>query len=147
MEDTRYSSDHSIRVSVEHTMTEDEKRLAKLGYKQEVKRIFNIYTNYGLTASMISVLLGVIPLYTFSLATGGPSTQLWSWVVVFSFTIVLASSLAEISCSFPTMGALYYWAFKLGGEWGPFASWMAGWTNLLGQVAGVSSGGYAGAQI
>ena len=34
------------------------------------------------------------------------------------------------------MGALYYWAFRLGGpKWGPFASWMAGWTNLLGQVS------------
>ena len=49
------------------------------------------------------------------------------------------------------MGALYYWSFRLGGpeksQWGPFASWMSGWTNLLGQIAGVASGGFAGAQI
>jgi len=46
------------------------------------------------------------------------------------------------------MGALYYWAFRLGGpEWGPFSAWISGWTNLLGQIAGVASGGYAGATV
>jgi amino acid transporter len=36
----------------------------------------------------------------------------------------------------------------LGGPtYGPFASWTAGWCNLLGQIAGVASGGYSGAQI
>lgn len=143
----RYSLNHNDRVSITKNMTEDEKRLALLGYRQEVKRIFNTFTSFGLTSSMISVLLGVIPLYTYSLATGGPSVQLWSWVIVFFFTVILVSSLAEIASAFPTMGALYYWAFKLGGEYGPFASWLAGWTNLLGQVAGVSSGAFAGAQI
>ena len=43
---------------------------------------------------------------------------------------------------------MYFWAYKLGGdECGAFASWTAGWCNLLGQIAGVASGGYAGAQI
>ena len=51
--------------------TEDELRLNKLGYKQEVKRIFGWWTNFGLAASMISALLGVIPLYSYSLRNGG----------------------------------------------------------------------------
>jgi amino acid transporter len=72
----------------------------------------------------------------------------WSWIVIGCFTIVLVSSLGEICCAYPTMGALYYWAYRLGGdEWGPFASWMAGWLNLLGQIAGVASGGYSGAEV
>ena len=100
-------SDHNTRVSpvvsLHKNMTEDERRLAALGYKQEVKRIFNTFTSFGLTASMISVLLGVVPLYTFSLSTGGPAVQLWSWVIVFFFTVILVSSLAEIACAFPTM--------------------------------------------
>ena len=29
-----------------------------------------------------------------------------------------------------------------GPKWGPFASWTAGWCNLLGQIAGVASGMY-----
>ena len=52
-------------------MTDDEKRLLKLGYVQELKRIFGSFTNFGLTSSMISILLGIIPLYTFELESGG----------------------------------------------------------------------------
>ena len=54
-----------------HVLTEDELRLSRLGYKQEAKRIFGLWSNFGLAASMISVLLGVIPLYTYSLINGG----------------------------------------------------------------------------
>jgi amino acid transporter len=53
-----------------------------------------------------------------------------------------------ISSSDALQGALYYWAFRLGGpRWGAFASWTAGWCNLVGQIAGVASGAYAGAEL
>mmetsp|Transcript_18068 Transcript_18068/g.16363 ORF Transcript_18068/g.16363 Transcript_18068/m.16363 type:complete len:561 (-) Transcript_18068:150-1832(-) len=132
----------------ELSVDEDEKRLNSLGYTQEIKRIFSGFTNFGLAASMISILLGVIPLYTFELQSGGPVIMVWSWIIIGAFTMLLVSSLAEIASAYPTMGALYYWAYRLGGPtWGPFASWIAGWCNLLGQIAGVASGAYAGAQI
>lgn len=38
---------------------------------QEAKRIFGTFSNFGLAASMISVILGIIPLYTYCLQTGG----------------------------------------------------------------------------
>ena len=78
------------------SQTEDERRLMALGYKQEVKRIFNQFTNFGLTSSMISVLLGVVPLYTFELESGGPAVQFWSWIIVGPFTVLLVCSLAGI---------------------------------------------------
>jgi amino acid transporter len=78
----------------------------------------------------------------------GPVVMVWSWVIVGSFTIILVSCLGEICSAFPTMGALYYWAYRLGGpDWGPFFSWVSGWLNLLGQIAGVASGGYSGAEV
>jgi amino acid transporter len=138
----------SLAATSEDVLAEDERRLKALGYSQEVKRIFGWFTNFGLAASMISVILGVIPLYSYSLGTGGPATMFWCWIVLGSLTLILVASLGEICSAFPTMGALYYWAFRLGGPtYGPFASWTAGWCNLLGQIAGVASGGYSGAQI
>jgi len=89
-------------------MNEDEKRLFKLGYRQEVKRIFAQTSNFGLTTSMVSVMLGVVPLYTYSLKTGGPAGMVWGWFIVGIFSFAVVSSIAEISSSFPTMGALYY---------------------------------------
>jgi hypothetical protein len=61
----------SLESSGKTALTEDEKRLAQLGYTQEVKRIFGGFTNFGLAASMISILLGIVPLYTYSIRSGG----------------------------------------------------------------------------
>jgi len=80
---------------------------------QELKRVFGWFSNFGLAASMISVLLGIIPLYSYSLSTGGPAVMFWGWIVIGLVTLILVSSLAEISSAFPTMGALYYWAYQL----------------------------------
>jgi amino acid transporter len=135
-------------LGVRLEISEDEVRLAKLGYKQEYHRIFTLWTNFGLSSSMVSVLLGVIPLYTYSLAVGGSAVLVWSWVIVGFMSLFVVSSMAEICAAFPTMGALYYWSYRLGGpKWGPFASWTAGWCNLLGQIGGVASGGYSGALV
>ena len=140
-----------IKPTTHEIEDEDERRLNKLGYLQELKRIFGAYTNFCLTASMVSILLGIIPLYPFGLTTGGPPVMFWSWLIIGSVSSIMVLSLAEIASAYPTMGALYYWAYRMGGKdkgsWGPFASWMAGWTNLLGQIAGLASGSYSGAQI
>lgn len=72
----------------------------------------------------------------------------WTYLIIGLFSLTPVCALAEICSTFPTMGALYYWAYRLGGDdWGPYASWIAGWCNLLGQIAGVASGAYAGADV
>jgi len=48
-------------------------------------------------------------------------------------------AMAEIGSSLPTSGGMYFWAAKLGGRHSRFASWIAGWFNLLGQVSLTSS--------
>jgi len=87
-------------------LNEDSIRLAKLGYRQEVRRIFMATTNFGLTASMISVLLGILPLYDYSLATGGPAVMFWSQIIVGVVSTAIVSVVGEISSSMPTMGCL-----------------------------------------
>ncbi|KAI8074555.1 amino acid/polyamine transporter I [Gongronella butleri] len=49
---------------------------------------------------------------------------------------MVALSLAEITSSLPTSGGLYFFSAQLCNEkWKPFASWMTGWFNLIGQFA------------
>ncbi|XP_038701077.1 amino-acid permease BAT1-like isoform X2 [Tripterygium wilfordii] len=57
-------------------------------------------------------------------------------------------SMAEICSSYPTSGGLYYWSAKLAGpKWAPFASWMTGWFNIVGQWAGTASVDFSLAQL
>jgi amino acid transporter len=63
-------------------------------------------------------------------------------------TICLIASVAELVSAYPTSGGLYYTISRLiSVEWTPSISWIVGWLNLLGQVAGVASSEYGSAQL
>lgn len=48
--------------------------------------------------------------------------------------------MAELVSAYPTCGGLYYTVSRLAPRaWVPSISWVVGWLNLLGQVAGVAS--------
>ncbi|KAG0316830.1 hypothetical protein BGZ97_006349 [Linnemannia gamsii] len=118
---------------------EDEARLAALGYKQNMKRQFSGLQNFGFTLTNSSVLIGIVPLFGFGMATGGPVAIIWGWLLVAFFVMFIGLGMAEICSTFPTAGGLYFWTAKLGGpKWGPMFSWYEAWFNMLGQVAGCS---------
>ena len=83
---------------------------------------------------------GVIGSFATAWFWGGPVTATWGWMLV-SLMIcgLVGPAMAEICSAYPTAGGLYYWAAKLGGKHGRFASWITGWFNMLGQVAITSS--------
>lgn len=55
----------------------------------------------------------------------------------------IACSVAELVSAYPTCGGLYYTVSRTAPkEWVPSISWIVGWINLLGQVAGVASSEY-----
>jgi amino acid transporter len=58
------------------------------------------------------------------------------WILVSFFTLLVAVAMAEIVSAIPTSGGPYFWAALLAPpRWSPFAAWLTGWFNLLGQVA------------
>ncbi|KAF9437416.1 hypothetical protein BGZ76_000787 [Entomortierella beljakovae] len=127
---------------------EDEARLAALGYQQNMKRQFTGLQNFGFTLTNSSVLIGIVPLFGFGMAAGGPIVAIWGWLIVAFFVMFIGLSMAEICSTFPTAGGLYFWTAKLGGEkWGPMFSWYEAWFNMLGQVAGCSGSVLAAAKF
>ncbi|MED6221196.1 Mitochondrial branched-chain amino acid (BCAA) aminotransferase [Stylosanthes scabra] len=123
-------------------------RLRELGYKQELKRDLSVISNFALTFSIVSVLAGISTLYNTGLNYGGPVSLVYGWFVVSIFTMPVALSMAEICSSYPTSGGLYYWSSKLAGpQWAPFASWITGWFNIIGQWAGTTSIAFSLAQL
>ncbi|KIK97353.1 hypothetical protein PAXRUDRAFT_825034 [Paxillus rubicundulus Ve08.2h10] len=123
---------------------EDEDELARMGYKQELKRELSLLQNFGVSFSIISVITGIPSLFLYGLNTGGPAVMVWGWIVVACATMVVGFAMAEVCSAHPTSGGPYYWAAMLSDpENAPLASWITGWFNLLGQVAvttGISFG-------
>ncbi|KAK3369828.1 amino acid/polyamine transporter I [Podospora didyma] len=114
----------------------DENRLAQFGYKQELKRDWGLAHNFGISFSIISVITGITTLFSYGLNTGGPAVMSIGWIVVAFFTMLVAIAMAEIVSAIPTSGGPYFWAAMLAPpRISPFAAWLTGWYNLLGQVA------------
>ncbi|ONK66326.1 uncharacterized protein A4U43_C06F6580 [Asparagus officinalis] len=134
--------------SVSFNLDSDQARLHELGYKQELKRQLSVVSSFAFSFSFISVLAGITVTYNTGLRYGGPLSMVIGWIVVSIFNGFIALSMAEICSAFPISGGLYYWSAKLAGkEFGPFAAWITGWFNVVGQWAGTASGEFAFAQI
>ncbi|XP_021753962.1 amino-acid permease BAT1-like [Chenopodium quinoa] len=123
-------------------------RLNQLGYKQELKRDLSVVSNFAISFSIISILTGVTTLYNNGLQFGGPAVMVYGWFIAGLFTMFVGLSMAEICSSYPTSGGLYYWSAKLAGpSWAPFASWLTGWFNIVGQWAVTASVDFSLAQL
>jgi len=119
---------------------DDERLLAELGYKQQLKRGWSGFSNFAISFSIISVLAGCFTSYYFAWNNGGPIVASIGWPVVSILILIIGFSLAELVAKYPTSGGIYWFAGKLGG---PVWAWFTGWFNLIGLVAVVASVDYA----
>ncbi|NUH37961.1 amino acid permease [Streptomyces samsunensis] len=121
---------------------DEEQRLRELGYQPVLARRMGGFGNFAISFSVISILSGCMTLYGFGLDTGGPAVMMWGWAGVGLFVLCVGLSLAEVTSAYPTSGALYYMADRLGGRtWG----WYTGWLNLLGLLGAIAGIDYGAA--
>jgi amino acid transporter len=121
-------------------LTEDEKLLAKLGYKQDLNRSWSGFSNFAISFSIISILAGCFTNFGAGWNNGGPISISWSWPILSVFILIIGFTMSELVSAYPTSGGIYWWASKLGG---PAAGFFTGWLNLIGLIAvtaGVSYG-------
>ncbi|MGD3109487.1 amino acid permease [Streptomyces sp. YGL11-2] len=122
----------------------DDLVLRELGYKQQLARRMTAFGNAGASFTVISILSGCMTMYGFGMATGGPAVMMWGWVAVGFMVLFVGAGLAEVTSAYPTSGALYFMAHKLGGRrWG----WYTGWLNLLGLAGAIAGIDYGCAQF
>ncbi|KAJ2956474.1 hypothetical protein NQZ79_g7653 [Umbelopsis isabellina] len=111
------------KLTADEIAAKDAARLNELGYKQELKRELSSIGNYGVALSVVCISSGLTSLFSYGLNTGGP-------------VAMTCHIPTEISSAYPTSGGLYWWAARLSKpKYAPFASWMTGWFNLIGQFA------------
>ncbi|TKA66840.1 hypothetical protein B0A55_08816, partial [Friedmanniomyces simplex] len=128
--------DHAV---VDHDLDADEQVLTALGYKQEFKRDFSIWSCFSVSFSILGILPSIASTLSYNLAYSGQAGSVWGWIVASVLIQFVALSMAELCSSMPTAVGLYYAAAVLAPEgWGPLASW-----NFIGQLTGPVSVGYA----
>ncbi|KAF4200421.1 hypothetical protein CNMCM8927_003406 [Aspergillus lentulus] len=127
---------------------DDELLLARIGYKQELKREFSKWSTVSYAISILGILGSVPATFGAPLAAGGPATAVWCWFLGSCMAMCIGSSVAELVSAYPTAGGMYFVTKHVVPEdQVPIFSWVQGWCNLLGQTAGVSSVAYTVSQM
>ncbi|KAJ5920774.1 hypothetical protein N7466_009100 [Penicillium verhagenii] len=127
---------------------DDELLLARIGYKQELRREFSKWSTVSYAISILGVLGSVPATFGSPLSAGGPATAVWCWLIGSCMAMCIGSSVAELVSAYPTAGGMYFVTkHVVPKDQVPIFSWIQGWCNLLGQTAGVSSVAYTMASI
>ena len=120
-------------------MNADERRLAELGYKQELKRNWSGFSNFAISFSIISILAGCFTTFGQAWNNGGPIAISIGWPLISVFILIIGFCMSELVSAYPTSGGIYWWASKLGGA---KAGYYTGWLNLIGLLAVIASVSY-----
>jgi amino acid transporter len=120
-------------------LSDDERMLADLGYKQELNRSWSGFSNFAISFSIISILAGCFTTFGQAWNNGGPIAISWGWPVISLFILIIGFTMSELVSAYPTSGGIYWWASKMGG---PKAGFFTGWLNLIGLLAVTASVAY-----
>jgi hypothetical protein len=80
---------------------DDEKRLAELGYKQDLERRMSGFQNFAISFTIISILSGALTLYGTGINYGGPLQQAIGWPIVSVFVIIVGLSMVRRGAGSP----------------------------------------------
>src|SRR5213593_4065401 len=120
----------------EQLLAADEKTLERMGYKQELARRMDGFSNYAISLSIICILAGGITSFQVGFCSVGGASIGLGWPLVCAFSLVVALTMGQVASAFPTAGGLYHWASILGGKgWG----WVTAWFNLVGLITVVAA--------
>ena len=120
-------------------LSEDERLLAELGYKQELSRNWSGFSNFAISFSIISILAGCFTTFGQGFNNGGPVAISWGWPIISMFILIIGFTMSELVSAYPTSGGIYWWASKMGGA---RAGFFTGWLNLIGLIAVTASVAY-----
>ena len=87
-------------------LSEDEKTLHRLGYKQELSRRMSGFSNYAISLSIICILAGGITSFQVGFCSVGGASIGIGWPVACLFSLIVAAAMAQVASAFPTAGGL-----------------------------------------
>ncbi|KAJ8594342.1 hypothetical protein M405DRAFT_858185 [Rhizopogon salebrosus TDB-379] len=93
--------------------TTDEAILARLGYKQELRREFTPLEVFGVAFSIVGLVPSIASVFFNAVPNGGPFSMVWGWAVASTFIVCIGLAMAELASAAPTSGGLYYWTYSL----------------------------------
>ena len=91
-------------ATAEEPLDDDTRRLAELGYKQELRRKWSGLSNFAISFSIISILAGCFTTFGQAWNNGGPIAISWGWPLISIFILIIGFCMSELVSAYPTAG-------------------------------------------
>ncbi|KAJ5701149.1 hypothetical protein N7488_008697 [Penicillium malachiteum] len=120
----------------------DSALLAKMGYKQELKRQYSTPQVFAIAFSIMGLVPSIASTLSFSLPAG-PVGMVWGWFTASIFIFIVGLAMSDLASAMPTAGGLYWWTHYFAGpKWKNPLSFLIGYSNTLGLIGGICSVDY-----
>lgn len=114
----------------------DDRLLASMGKKPELKRVYNFWTLIAYQIMMSASWACLVVLYSTIFDVGGPAALIWGTIPVSLGQTILMLSLAEYTTIWPTAGGQQFYTQRLApARLAPFLSYIVGWAVLIGNIS------------
>src|SRR6201982_176616 len=125
----------SVNPGVTSDQEHDAADLARVGYKQELRRGLGLFSSWAVAFSYISPSTGIFTLFALGLTTLG-GVFIWTWPVVALGQFIVALNFAEVSSHYPVAGSVFQWTKFLANR---TYSWFTGWIYLFAGILTVTA--------
>ncbi|KAJ5910569.1 hypothetical protein N7504_005212 [Penicillium tannophilum] len=145
MDDSRDSA-HDAEAAVSNVPsasdTGDSALLAKMGYKQELRRQYSTPQVFAIAFSIMGLVPSIASTIAFSLPAG-PVGMVWGWFTASIFIFIVGLAMSDLASAMPTAGGLYWWTHYFAGpKYKSPLSFLIGYSNTLGLIGGICSVDY-----
>ena len=83
-------------------LSADEAALVALGYKQEFKREFSLWTTFCVSFAVLGLLPSFASTLYYGMGYAGTGGMVWGWLISWIFIQCVAMGMAELCSSMPT---------------------------------------------
>lgn len=120
----------------------DMELLAKMGYKQELRRQYTTVQIFAVAFSIMGLVPSIASTIAFSLPAG-PAGMIWGWFTASILIFTVGLAMADMASAMPTAGGLYWWTHYFADDkYKKVLSFLVGYSNTLGLIGGICSVDY-----
>lgn len=135
-------SNKNITINVDHVIDSDEAMLLAIGYRQELRREFSLWSIFAVSFSVLGLLPSIAACFDYQQLVVGMSPL--PWLIAMIFITSVAYSMAEIASAFPCSAGTPYAVSQLAPKkYASFLTWFTCWTNWSCQITAAPSVSYS----
>jgi len=124
-----------VESSLKASVDADALKLAEMGYTQDMKRKYTVWSVLGVGFSLTNSWFGISAALITGINSGGPLLIIYGIMLIALVSTCVGISLSELASAMPNAGGQYFWAGELAPKrFTRLASYMTGWLAWWGAM-------------